>query len=69
MEIMKKRNTMTIYDDKTFEFLQCRTLDEMIDATKETGQCLMVYQNGIQVYVEKTKADYKISAYDRNSKE
>ena len=66
---MKKRITMTIYDDKTFEFLQSRTLDEIIDATKETGQCLMIYQNGIQVYVEKTKAGYKISAYDRNSKD
>lgn len=41
----------------------------MISATKETGLCLMVYQNDIQVYVEKTKAGYKISAYDRNSKE
>lgn len=66
---MKKRITMTIYDDKTFEFLQSRILKEMISATKETGQCLMVYQNGIQVYVEKTKAGYKISAYDRNSEE
>lgn len=66
---MKKRITMTIYDDKTFEFLQSRTLNEIISATKETGQCLMVYQNGIQVYVEKTTAGYKISAYDRNSKE
>ena len=60
---------MTIYDDKTFEFLQSRTLGEMICATKETGQCLMVYSNNVQVYVEKTKAGYKISAYDRNSKD
>lgn len=60
---------MTIYDDKTFEFLQSRTLKEMISTTKETGQCLMVYQNGIQVYVEKTKVGYKISAYDKNSKD
>lgn len=66
---MKKRITMTIYDDSSFEFLQSRTIEEMINATKETGQCLMVYQNGIQVYVEKTKAGYKISAYDRNAKE
>lgn len=66
---MKKRITMTIYDDKTFEFLQSRTLKEIINATKETGQCLIVYSNGIQLYVEKTKAGYKISAYDRNSKE
>lgn len=66
---MKKRITITIYDDKTFEFLQSRTLKEMISATKETGQCLMVYQNGIHVYIEKTKAGYKISAYDINSKE
>lgn len=66
---MKKRITMTIYDNKAFEFLQSRTLDEMISATIETGQCLMVYQNGVQVYVEKTKAGYKISAYDRNSNE
>ncbi len=66
---MKKRITMTIYDDKTFEFLQSRTLKEMISTTKETGQCLMVYQNGIQVYVEKTKVGYKISAYDKNSKD
>lgn len=66
---MKKRITITIYDDKTFEFLQSRTLEEIINATKETGQCLLVYSNDIQVYVEKTKAGYKISAYDRNSKE
>ena len=66
---MIKRITMTIYDDKTFEFLQSRTLKEMISTTKETGQCLIVYQNDIQVYVEKTKAGYKISAYDRNSKD
>ena len=66
---MKRLVTMTIYDDKTFEFLQNRTLEEIISATKETGQCLMVYSNDIQVYVEKTKAGYKISAYDRNSKE
>lgn len=66
---MKKRITMTIYDDKTFEFLQSRALEEIISATKETGEFLMVYQNGIQVYVEKTKAGYKMSAYDRNSEE
>lgn len=66
---MKKRITMTIYDDSSFDFLQSRTLEEIINATKETGQCLMVYQNDIQVYVEKTKARYKISAYDKNSKE
>ena len=66
---MKRLITMTIYDDKTFEFLQNRTLEEIISATKETGQCLMVYSNDIQVYVEKTKAGYKISAYDKNSKE
>lgn len=66
---MKRRITMTIYDDKTFEFLQNTTLEEIISATKETGQCLMVYSNDIQVYVEKTKAGYKISAYDKNSKE
>ena len=66
---MKKRITMTIYDDKAFEFLQSRTLNEMISSTQETGLCLMVYQNGIQVYVEKTKAGYKISACDTNSKD
>lgn len=66
---MKKRITMTIYDSKAFKFLQSRTLNEMISATEETGQCLIVYLNDIQVYVEKTKAGYKISAYDRNSRE
>lgn len=66
---MKKRITITIYDDETFEFLQSRILKEMISTTKETGQCLMVYSNGVQVYVEKTKAGYKMSAYNKNSKE
>lgn len=56
---MKKRITMTIYDDKTFKFLQSRTFGEIISVAKETGQCIMVYSNGIQIYVEKTKAGYK----------
>ena len=61
--------TITIYDDMTFEFLQSRPLKEIISTTKETGHCLMVYSNDIQVYVEQTKAGYKISAFDRSLKE
>ena len=66
---MKRRITITIYDDETFEFFQSRPLEEMINSTKETGHCLMLYSNNVQVNVEKTKAGYKMSAYNRNSRD
>lgn len=59
----KIRITITAYDDKALETLKYRPLDELIDSTKETGHCFLVYNNGIRAYVEKTKAGYKMSVY------
>lgn len=64
----KIRITITAYDNKSFDQLIHRPLDELIDATKETGQCLLVYNTGVQTYVEKTKAGYKVSTYDREER-
>ena len=61
----KTRITITAYDQRSFDQIIRRPLEELIDATKETGQCLLVYNNDIQTYIEKTKAGYKISTYDR----
>ena len=65
---MKTRITITAYDDKSFNQLINRPLVELIDATKEAGSCLLVYNTGIQSYVEKTKAGYKVSTYDREER-
>lgn len=61
----KIRITITAYDDKSFNQIINRPLVELIDASKETGHCLLVYNSDISTYVEKTKAGYKISTYDR----
>lgn len=61
----KTRITITCYDGSSFEFLQHRPLSEIIESTKETGYCFLVYSNNIQVYAEKTKAGYKMTAYER----
>ena len=61
----KIRITITAYDDKSFDQLIHRPLAELIDATEETGLCLLVYNTGVQTYIEKTKAGYKVSTYDR----
>ena len=61
----KTRITITAYDDKSFKQIINRPLVELIDATTETGLCLLVYNNNIQTYIEKTKAGYKVSTYDR----
>lgn len=61
----KIRITITAYDDKSFNQLIHRPLDELIEATKKSGLCLVVYNTAVQVYIEKTKAGYKISTYDR----
>lgn len=61
----KTRITITAYDQRSFDQIIRRPLQELIDATEETGQCLLVYNNDIQTYIEKTKAGYKISTYDR----
>lgn len=60
---MKTRITITAYDDKSFNQLINRPLIELIDATKETGLCLLVYNTGVQAYVEKTKAGYTVRAW------
>lgn len=52
---MKKRITMTICDSKAFEILKSRTIEEIINATKATEQCLMVYPSDILVCIEKNK--------------
>lgn len=62
---MKIRITITAYDQRSFDQIIRRPLQELVDASKETGQCLLVYNNDIQTYIEKTKAGYKISTYDR----
>lgn len=64
----KIRITITAYDQKSFDQIICRPLIELVDASKETGQCLLVYNNNIQTYIEKTKAGYKVSTYDRGEK-
>ena len=61
----KTRITITAYDQRSFDQIIRRPLSELVDAAKETGQCLLVYNNDIQTYIEKTKAGYKISTYDR----
>ena len=61
----KTRITITTYDQKSFDQIIRRPLQELIDATEETGHCLLVYNSDISTYVEKTKAGYKISTYDR----
>lgn len=60
---MKTRITITVYDNKALNIFKYKTLDELIDSTKETGHCFLVYNNGIRAYVEKTKAEYKMSVY------
>lgn len=64
----KIRITITAYDDKSFDQLIHRPLVELIDATEETGLCLLVYNTGVQTYIEKTKAGYKVSTYDREER-
>lgn len=64
----KIRITITAYDDKSFNQLINRPLVELIDATEETGLCLLVYNTGVQTYIEKTKAGYKVSTYDREER-
>lgn len=61
----KTRITIVAYDKRSFDQIINRPLQELIDATEETGQCLLVYNNDIQTYIEKTKAGYKVSTYDR----
>lgn len=65
MKQIKTRITITAYDQKSFDQIIRRPLQELVDATEETGQCLLVYNNDIHTYIEKTKAGYKISTYDR----
>lgn len=65
MEQAKIRITITAYDQKSFDQIIRRPLQELVDATGETGQCLLAYNNNIHTYIEKTKAGYKISTYDR----
>lgn len=65
MKQTKIRITITAYDQKSFEQIIRRPLLELVDASKETGHCLLVYNSDISTYVEKTKAGYKISTYDR----
>ena len=65
MKQTKIRITITAYDQKSFEQIIRRPLLEIVDASKETGHCLLVYNSDISTYVEKTKAGYKISTYDR----
>lgn len=60
---MKTRITITVYDNKVLDTLKYRPLAELLDSTKETGHCFLVYSNGIRAYVEKTKAGYKMSVY------
>lgn len=61
----KIRITITAYDQRSFNQIIRRPLQELVDATEETGQCLLVYNNNIHTYIEETKAGYKISTYDR----
>lgn len=63
----KTRITIIAYDQRSFDQIIRRPLQELVDASKETGQCLLVYNNDIQTYIEKTKAGYKISTYDRRN--
>jgi len=65
MKQIKTRITITAYDQKSFDQIIRRPLQELIDATEETRHCLLVYNSDISTYVEKTKAGYKISTYDR----
>lgn len=67
MEQAKIRITITAYDQRSFDQIIRRPLQELVDATEETGQCLLAYNNDIHTYIEKTKAGYKISTYDRRS--
>lgn len=68
MEQAKIRITITAYDQRSFDQIIRRPLQELVDAVEETRQCLLVYNNGIQTYIEKTKAGYKISTYDREER-
>lgn len=65
MKQIKTRITITAYDPKSFDQIIRRPLRELVDAAEETGQCLLAYNNDIQTYIEKTKAGYKISTYDK----
>lgn len=60
---MKTRITITVYGNKALETIKHKPLDELIDSTKETEHCFLVYSNDIRAYVEKTKAGYKMSVY------
>lgn len=64
MKQTKTRITITAYDKKGFDQIIRRPLQELVDATKDTGQCFLVYNNNIHTYIEKTKAGYKISTYN-----
>lgn len=68
MKQNKVRITITAYDEKSFDQIIKRPLQELVDATEETGLCLLVYNTGVQTYVEKTKAGYKVSTYDREER-
>ena len=68
MKQTKVRITITAYDQRSFDQIIRRPLQELVDAAKETGQCLLIYNNDIRTYIEETKAGYKVSTYDREER-
>ena len=64
MKQTKIRITITAYDQKSFEQIIRRPLQELVDASKETGQCFLIHNNNSHTCIEETKAGYKISTYN-----
>ena len=65
----KCRIIINSWDDRSFNQIINRPLAELIESTKETGECLCVYNNNIQSFIRKTKTGYSITTYDRNNRD
>ena len=54
-----------VQDKKSFEQILNRPLGEIFDSLdKNTNQCLLAYNNGINTFIKKTKTGYSINSYD-----
>lgn len=65
----KCRIIINSWDDRSFNQIINRPLAELIESTKETGECLCVYNNKYSVFIRKTKTGYSITTYDRNNRD